>query len=60
MNDKEFLTWIYQRMVYVYKENPLYDYMHRLRWIIDATPDTQVTNYRKDLEDLVEDDWRDK
>lgn len=34
MSDKEFLQWIYDRLVYVHKENDLYDYMHRLRNII--------------------------
>ena len=35
MSDKEFLQWIYDRMVHQYNENPLYDYMHKLKAIVD-------------------------
>lgn len=35
MTDREFLTWIYERLEYVHGENANYDYMHRLRKIID-------------------------
>ena len=38
MSDKEFLTWIYHRLQYVYDENPSYDYMRKLKAIIDAMP----------------------
>ena len=34
MTDKEFLQWLYDRLVNVYGENELFDYMHRLRAII--------------------------
>ena len=33
--DKELLEWIYDRLVHVYHENPLFDYMHRLKSITD-------------------------
>lgn len=36
MKDKDFLEWLHDRLVYVYKENPGYDYMHRLRAIINS------------------------
>jgi hypothetical protein len=38
LGDWEFLTWIYHRLVEVHGENPSYDYMHRLKSIIDAIP----------------------
>lgn len=38
MTDKEHLTWIFNRLVNIHHENPLYDYMHRLRKIIDGMP----------------------
>lgn len=30
-DDKEFLKWIHDRLVNVHNENPLHDYMHKLR-----------------------------
>lgn len=47
MNDKEFLEWIYQRLLKVHKENKNVDYMHKLKNIIDGMEDTpweKVTN----------------
>lgn len=41
MNDKEFLNWIYDRLHTVYGEDALYDYMQRLKCIIE-TYDTAV------------------
>lgn len=35
--DREVLLWFHQRLVHQHKERYLYDYMHRLRWIIQAT-----------------------
>jgi len=43
MFDKEFLQWIYDRMHKVHGENMDLDYMHKLKSIIDATPDKQLT-----------------
>jgi len=43
MKDKEFLTWIHDRLAFVHKENINYDYMHKLRAIIKATPQEQYT-----------------
>lgn len=34
----EHLIWIYQRMVKVHGENPNYDYMLRLKEIIESIP----------------------
>jgi len=41
--DKLFLKWIHQRMVCRHGENPCYDYMNKLRCIIAAMPEDQVT-----------------
>jgi hypothetical protein len=35
MTDNEFLQWIYDRMVNVYNENELFDYMQKFRGIIE-------------------------
>ena len=35
MTDKDFLKWLHERLVHQHKENPMYDYMHRLRAIIN-------------------------
>lgn len=43
MNDRDFLIWLHQRMQYVYKEDPLKDYMHKLRAIILSTPEDKCT-----------------
>lgn len=43
MNDKQFLTWIHERLVHVHNENNCMDYMWKLRAIIQATPEEQVT-----------------
>lgn len=43
MNDKQFLTWIHERLVHVHNENNCMDYMWKLRAIIQAVPDEQVT-----------------
>lgn len=43
MTDKEFLQWLYERLIYIHKENSAYDYMWKLRAIINATPLDKVT-----------------
>ena len=43
MRDKEFLQWIHDRLEHVHGENPLYDYMHKLRAIIHLTPPDKET-----------------
>jgi len=35
LTDKQFLEWIYERLVHVHKESPNYDYMHRLKEIVN-------------------------
>lgn len=35
MSDKEFLQWIYERLTNMYDEKEYYDYMIRLKKIID-------------------------
>jgi len=46
MTDKEFLTWIYERLQFVYNENPLYDYMHRLEAVIEACPIDRISRVK--------------
>lgn len=43
MNDRDFLMWIHERLEHVHGENSLYDYMHKLRAIIKATPKDRIT-----------------
>lgn len=43
MKDRNFLMWIHERLVNVHGENERYDYMHKLRSIICATPKDQDT-----------------
>jgi hypothetical protein len=43
MSDKEFLQWVYNRLVHLHKENPRLDYMLRLWAIIEATSQNQET-----------------
>jgi hypothetical protein len=39
--DKEFLQWIHDRLINVHGENEHFDYMHKLRAVIDRTPPDQ-------------------
>lgn len=41
--DREILIWFHQRLVNRHNESHLYDYMHRLRWIIQATNPKKVS-----------------
>lgn len=43
MKDRDFLIWIYDRLQYVYNENPNIDYMLKLCSIINATNKDQLT-----------------
>ena len=43
MTDKEFLKWIHNRLTVVHHENENYDYMHKLRSIINATDQEKIT-----------------
>ena len=47
MTDKEFLQWIYDRLIHVYKENKNYDYMHKLKEIIDKYPNWEYVDKLK-------------
>ncbi len=43
MTDRDFLIWLHERLRHVYRENELFDYMHKLRCVITSIPDNQVT-----------------
>lgn len=43
MKDRDFLIRIHGRLEHVHNENPHFDYMHKLRCIIRATPEDQET-----------------
>lgn len=43
MKDKDFLAWMHARMEFIHKEPATMDYMHKLRAIINATPENQET-----------------
>lgn len=43
MTDREFLMWTHERLEHIHGENPLMDYMHKLRAIIHATPASRET-----------------
>lgn len=44
-SDWQFLTWIYERLVFVYKENPSLDYMRRLKRIVDRMEEKENCHY---------------
>ena len=46
MTDKEFLTFIYERLKNVHNENELYDYMQRFKSYINMLPETQKTSWK--------------
>ena len=43
MTDKEFLSWIYDRMIYKHGENKNVDYMLKFRSIIDSLQEEPVS-----------------
>jgi len=43
MKDREFLMWLHARLTGVHNEDPLIDYMHKLRAIIANTPKDLLT-----------------
>lgn len=45
--DREILCWFHQRIIHQYKENEHIDFMHRLRWIIQATPRNKTSRGQK-------------
>ena len=48
MTDKMFLTWLTQRLVYVYNENPNVDFVHKLAAIAAHTPSYQNTEWGRE------------
>ena len=45
MKDREFLLWLAERLVYVYRESPNVDFVLKLKAIAEATPKNRVTNF---------------
>lgn len=43
MPDRKFLIWLHERLEHVHGEDPLFDYMWKLRSIIEATPADKIT-----------------
>lgn len=59
--DREVLMFLHERLEHIYGENHLFDYMHRLRAIILATPkyervDGPILNSMDDLHREIEDE----
>lgn len=55
MYDKQFLIWLHARLEYLHGEKSNVDYMGKLRSIIKATPDSQLTpNTAPTIEDILE------
>ena len=48
MTDKEFLSWIYDRMIYKHGENKNVDYMLKFRSIIDSMQEEPVSKDRRE------------
>ena len=44
MNDKAFLLWIHDRLIFEHGENKNFDYMHKLRAIIKDIPEDKYTS----------------
>jgi len=58
MKDRIFLTWIHGRLENVHGENPLTDYMHKLRAIILAIPADQETVNTGQSQNSLADIWK--
>lgn len=43
MKDKEFLTWLHDRLVCVYHEDPNTDFVRKLKFVTDRIPKDQDT-----------------
>jgi hypothetical protein len=43
MNDREFLIWLRERLINVYHESPMVDFVHKLTAIINAYPADKLT-----------------
>ena len=43
MKDQTFLIWLHEHLEMVHGENPCFDYMHKLRALIKATPKDKYT-----------------
>lgn len=57
-SNHDHLTWIYNRLINVHGENANYDYMLRLKEIIDNARDTQKFRLSSFAESLLPPSWR--
>lgn len=48
MKDQEFLMWLHERLEHVHREPAQADYMHKLRAIIEATPEDKAKETHMD------------
>ncbi len=44
-SDWQFLSWVYDRLKFVYKEHPSLDYMRRFKEIIDRMEEEERCHY---------------
>ena len=42
MNDKEFLQWVYDRLINAYHVNPNLDWVRRLKSIVESLTDEDI------------------
>ena len=49
LTDAQFLHWLYERMIYVYKESPNVDFVQRIKQISDYLnkSDEQIDNQKQ-------------
>jgi hypothetical protein len=52
MKDREFLIWVHERLENVHGENPLVDYMHKLRNIILVYPKHKTSKNKAQFNDI--------
>ena len=54
MSDKEFLIWLHHRLTEVHGEDEMFDYMNKLRSIIEQMDDAQhsLNNCDKNIQQL--------
>lgn len=56
LTNRDFLMWLHERLVSRYGENPLFDYMHKLRKIADEQAEAQaeIERLKEALKDIID------